>query len=156
MARLRLTLLGSFQALLDDRPIDAFESAKTRALLTYLAVESDRVHRRKALAELLWPEERPPGAALANLRHTLANLRTAIGDHTATPPFLLITPQTIRFNRDSDVCVDLIRFATLLHDGAQSSLSACQEAMALYNGRLLEDFSLDGQPGVRCVAGGDA
>ncbi|MFO7634265.1 MAG: BTAD domain-containing putative transcriptional regulator [Caldilinea sp.] len=145
MTRLRLTLLGSFQALLDDRPIAAFESAKARALLAYLAVESDRAHRREALAELFWPE-RPPGAALANLRHTLANLRTAVGDHTATPPFLLITPQTIQFNRDSEAFVDLIHFAALLHDGAKSSLHACQEAMALYNGRLLEDFSLDDCP----------
>lgn len=145
MAHLCLTLLGPFQALLDDQPITTFESAKTRALLAYLATESDRAHSREALAELFWPE-RPPGAALANLRHTLANLRTAIGDHAATPPILLVTPQTLRFNLAGDVCLDLIRFTTLLHDGARASLPSCQEAMALYTGRLLEGFSLDDSP----------
>ena len=46
------------------------------ALLVYLAVESERPHRRESLVGLLWPDyaER---SARANLRHSLANLRSA-------------------------------------------------------------------------------
>ena len=56
MAELSLALLGPLQVTLDGAPITAFESDKVRALLTYLAVEADRPHRRDALAGLLWPE----------------------------------------------------------------------------------------------------
>ena len=53
MAHLSLTLLGPFQASLDGQPITAFRYDKVRALLAYLAVESDRPHRRETLAGLL-------------------------------------------------------------------------------------------------------
>ena len=56
MARLSVSLLGTFQATLDGEPVSDFESAKVRALLAYLMVESDRSHHREALAGLLWPD----------------------------------------------------------------------------------------------------
>lgn len=145
MGHLHLTLFGSFQALFDGRQITAFESMKERGLLTYLAVESDRVHTREAIAEIFWPE-RPPGVGLANLRHTLAHLRTAIGDQTATPPFLLITPQAIQFNRASDAFIDYHAFVTFLQKHTPPGPAACQEAIVLYRGRLLDGLSLGGCP----------
>ena len=68
MTRLSVALLGSFQVTLDGTPVTHFESARVRALLALLAAEAERPHTREAIAELLWPE-RPPGAALADLRH---------------------------------------------------------------------------------------
>ena len=91
MPRLTLSFLGCFQVSLDDRPVTDFKSNKVRALLAYLAVEADRPHRREALAGLLWPDW-PDRDALSNLRYALASLRRTLGDHTAEPPFLLITP----------------------------------------------------------------
>ena len=85
MARLSLRLLGPFQVTLDDKPVTHFESIKEPALLAYLAAEPGLPQRREALAELLWPE-RPEAAARANLRHTLANLRRAIGDRDRRAP----------------------------------------------------------------------
>jgi DNA-binding SARP family transcriptional activator len=76
MPRLSISLLGSFQATLDGRPVTSFESAKVRALLAFLAAESAHPHSREALAEMLWPDHLP-GAALADLRHALAVLRKA-------------------------------------------------------------------------------
>src|SRR5262245_43435347 len=101
MARLSLSLLGSFQVTLDGKPVTGFESNKVRALLAYLAVEADRPHRRESLLGLLWPE-RPEAVARHNLRHILPNLRQAIGDYQADPPFLLITHETLQFNPTSD------------------------------------------------------
>ena len=92
MARLSVSLLGPFQVLLDDKPVTGFESAKVRALLAFLAADAGRPRTREALAELLWPEH-PAGAAFANLRHALTNLRKVIGDATAQPPFLLDHPR---------------------------------------------------------------
>ena len=148
MERFRLCLLGPFQALLAGKPITGFESNKTRALLAYLAAENGRPHSREVLAELLWPD-RPQGVALANLRHTLADLRTTIGDHDAAQPCLLVAHQTLQFDPPAwrgDVFVDVARFEALLASGAGATLAACEEAMALYGGQFLQGFTLDGSP----------
>ncbi len=49
---LSLMLMGQFQAAIDGQIVTSFESDKVRALLAYLAVESDRAHARSALAGL--------------------------------------------------------------------------------------------------------
>ncbi|MCE7985202.1 MAG: hypothetical protein DYG89_28860 [Caldilinea sp. CFX5] len=143
MAQLSLLLLGPFQALLDGAPITGFESARVRALLIYLAVEKARPHRRETLVELFWPEQ-PSGVGAANLRHALANLRKAIGDPRATPPFLLITPTTLQFNGASNTVIDLDRFHALLAN--DPTPAAQQAALALYRSHFLEGFSLDHSP----------
>ena len=94
MAHLSLSLMGPLQITLAGEPITGFESDKVRALLAYLAVEAHQPHRRDSLAGLLWPDW-PDRAARKNLRNGLANLRRALGDHHATPPFLLLVP-TVR------------------------------------------------------------
>src|SRR5262245_22811148 len=110
--RLRLSFLGPFQVMRDNATVTAFATDLARALLVYLAVEADRPHRREALAGLLWPD-RPDAAALQNLRQTLARLRRALGDETAAPPFLLITPGSIQFNAET-ADVDVTTFQNLL------------------------------------------
>jgi len=109
MARLSISLLGSFRVLFDGRPVSGFGSDKVRALLAYLVVESDRAHRREVLAGLLWPRV-TDGNALNILRYSLSNLRTVIEDRTAAPPFLLITHHTIQFNAASDCRLDVDDF----------------------------------------------
>ena len=153
MARLVLSFLGSWQASLDGQPATGFESGKVRALLTYLAVEAHRPHYREALAGLLWPNL-PEAAALADLRQALANLRKTIGDSTAHPTFLLITRETIQFNRASDYVLDVADFHALLTacDGHShrriETCRACaarlQKASDLYLGDFLEGFLLSG------------
>src|SRR5512136_1172558 len=106
MAHLTLSLLGTFEASLDGQPVTGFESNKVRALLAYLAAESDRPHSRQTLAGLLWPGY-PDRSALNNLRSALANLRQAVGDREAQPPFFLITRETIQFNTRSDYALDI-------------------------------------------------
>jgi DNA-binding SARP family transcriptional activator len=113
MAHLSIRLLGPVQVSVDGQPITRFETKKSRALLALLAVEGDQPHRRAVVAEMLWPG-RPEGAARANLRHTLAKLRTAIGDRGAISPFLLTILDTIQFNPASDAWVDVTAFSTLL------------------------------------------
>src|SRR3972149_6489840 len=67
MAQLAFSFLGSWQVSLHGRPVKGFESNKVRALVTYLAIEADRLHYREALAGMLWPDMSTT-AALANLR----------------------------------------------------------------------------------------
>ncbi|MGC9334252.1 MAG: BTAD domain-containing putative transcriptional regulator, partial [Anaerolineae bacterium] len=115
-----------------------FKSDKVRALLTYLAAESDRPHRREALAGLLWPEW-PDQDARRNLRDALSNLRRAIGDHDAASPFLIITRETVQLNPSSDHWLDVATFSDL---NKSQDLAEMEQAVALYRGSFLEGFSI--------------
>jgi predicted ATPase/DNA-binding SARP family transcriptional activator len=128
--------------------------------LAYLAVESDRPHRRETLAGLFWPDQ-PERAARHNLSQALFNLRHSIKDRDEVPPFLTITRQTLQTNSASDYWLDASAFLALqpdchVHDRCPSHVegprpdlcSPCitrlEQAMTLHRGDLLEGFSLDG------------
>jgi len=152
MAHLSLGVLGSLQVLLDDTPVTAFESDKVCALLVYLAVEAHRPHRRESLVGLLWPEC-PEQVARHNLRQALFNLRQAIGDHAARPPYLLISREAIQFNRASDFSLDLDQFNASFRtcekdrsrDIEDPSVRAArlEEMVKLYRGDFLQGFFLE-------------
>lgn len=147
MAHLALHLLGSFQATLGREPITNFESTKVRALLAYLAVEGHRIHRRQTLVGLLWPDY-PEFNARRNLSRALTNLRTAIGDRKASPPFLLITHESIQFNTQSDYWLDVHAFNSALtksHSG-DFTTSQLKAAIQHYTGSFLEGLSVKDSP----------
>lgn len=141
MASLTLTFLGPFQVTLDGAAATGFESNKVRALLVYLAVEAARPHAREALADLLWPDS-TDHLALSSLRSALANLRGAIGDREADPPYLLITRDTVRFNPASDYSLDV----GCLHNPHHLPVEALERAVDACRGDFLEGFTLDGSP----------
>lgn len=143
MDQLDIRLFGSMQLLRGELPLTEFESNKVRALIAYLIVESERPHQRRKLAALLWPEI-PETNALSNLRYALSNLRKVIGDRTAQPPYLLISPQTIQFNRQSKHCVDVNLFEQYyrMAGGNPLDLESLLKASDLYRGRFLEGFSI--------------
>jgi predicted ATPase/DNA-binding SARP family transcriptional activator/tetratricopeptide (TPR) repeat protein len=151
MTRLSLALLGPVQILLAGQPVGGFTNNKARALLAYLAVETYRPHQRDALATLLWPEM-PDEAARHNLRQALTNLRTAIGDASATPSFLLITRDTIQFNPASDYDLDISTFMELLRafeshahrhlERCRSCTARMEQAITVYRGDFLAGFSV--------------
>jgi adenylate cyclase len=140
LPRFALSLLGSFQATLDGQPVTAFESAKARALLAYLAVESERPHTREKLAGLLWPDS-TESAARGSLSQALTNLRHVLGERDDDPPVLLASRQAIQFNHESDPFVDVLAFTDLT---GRRDLTGLEQAVALYRGRFLEGFSLPG------------
>lgn len=149
MAHLSVQLLGGFQVLLDDLPVDGFRTQKARALLAYLAVESDRPHTRAHLAGLLWPDK-PETAARAYLRHALANLRAILDDQHTDQPFLLAAQQTLQFNLQANQSVDVTAlWAGLAGDALEFSdtsekLAAIVKAVERYRGSFLEGFFLKG------------
>jgi len=135
MGRLSLTMLGTLQVKLDEKPVPGL-SPQVRALLAYLALEADCPQRREELAALLWPEQTDQNA-LRKLRYTLSDLRQALCDHLASPPVLLVTRETIQFNPESDHWLDVAAFRALA--GARSpGVSDLQQAVALYRGDLLD------------------
>jgi predicted ATPase/DNA-binding SARP family transcriptional activator len=152
MSHLSLALLGVFQINLDGAPVTTFDSNKVRALLAYLAVEADRPHRRETLAGLLWPDT-PEPSARRSLSQALFNLRQAIGDSQAEPPFLLISRDTIQFNPASNYTLDVAVFKELLtacEQHAHPKLEQCddcaprlQQAIEQYRGDFLPGFFLE-------------
>lgn len=153
MARLSISLLGTFRVLLHGTETVGFDSNKVRALLAFLAVESDRPHRRAALASLLWPD-RPERSARHNLSQALFNLRAVLGDAQAgddPAPALTANQQTIQFNAASDHWLDVAAFTAALDTAKQHPhrrLDVCdpcierlQQAVDLYRGSFLEGFS---------------
>jgi predicted ATPase/DNA-binding SARP family transcriptional activator len=155
MAFLSLSLLGSFYVALDGEAVTTFESNKVRALLAYLAMESDCFHHRETLAGLLWPE-RPERNAHHSLSQALWNLRRAIGDCDAAPSFLLINHHTVQFNQASEHRLDATVLTGLLAAREKCHhrwLGACdlcmgrlQQAVALYRGSFFQGFSLGDSP----------
>lgn len=151
MAGLTICLFGPIQVLMDGNRAATFTYNKARALLAYLAVEADRAHQRDALVGLLWPDL-PNDAARTNLRQALADLRQAIGDAAASPPYLHVARETIQFNAASTHALDVTAFLDMISACADHShrdltrCSACaariEQAMALYRGDFLAQFQL--------------
>jgi DNA-binding SARP family transcriptional activator/predicted ATPase len=151
MAHLTVSVLGELEVSIDDVPIQSFESDKVRALLAYLVVEADRSHPREALIGLLWPDSAEE-VARHNLRQALFNLRLVLGDHTAKPPYLLITRGAIQFNRESDYSLDLDQFNGYFYaweknqdpenTDTSSLVPQLEEMVKQYQGDYLQHFSL--------------
>jgi DNA-binding SARP family transcriptional activator/predicted ATPase len=147
VTQLSISLLGNLCVTLDGQPITGFKSNKDRALLAYLAIESDHPHRREVLAGLLWPEW-PDRDALSNLRFTLSSLRKVICDQQAAPPYLLISRDTLQLNPASDIWLDVSAFNQLLEDSNDISAAEdnIEKALSLYQGSFLEGFSISDCP----------
>ena len=130
---LKLALLGPMELKLGDDPLSDLVSAKAQALLCYLAVNG-RAHSRQALAGLLWSDLPEPDAR-RNLRGVLMKLRQVV------EPNLLISHQTVAFNRESAYWLDVAAF---LHgvDGRQlgNNVNRLRQTVALYRGEFLNEF----------------
>ncbi len=155
MPTLHLTCFGAFRATLDGKSLAGFETDKARALLVYLAVESDRPHRRQRLAGLLWSDQ-PEEKALHSLRQTLSGLRKTLGDDRAAgdiPPFLIINRDSVQFDPSCDHWLDVrafdislgaaLKFRQRANTG-RPDIRSLQHAAALYRGQFLDQFYLSG------------
>ena len=150
-AGLSLRILGGFSFIRDGMHCDlAYE--KGRALLAYLALESERLHSRSALASLFWPHlDRE--AALTNLRQVLHNLRQVINLPESAVSPLRVDRESIRLRMDSSLTVDAVLFSAApvcLDQPYPAHCTLCQSQMetlaALYQGELLAGFSLPDCP----------
>ncbi|MEM7130625.1 MAG: BTAD domain-containing putative transcriptional regulator [Chloroflexota bacterium] len=132
MPHLSLSCFQSFAATLNQESV-SFRSVRGRALLVYLAVEQTVPHQRSTVAGLLWPDV-SESRARKNLTQTLLEVRKAIGNDQATPPFLEITSRAISFNPDSSHQLDVAEFRRTLKTEDLAS------AVAHYKGPFLDGF----------------
>ncbi|NIS79504.1 MAG: hypothetical protein GTO14_04685, partial [Anaerolineales bacterium] len=153
---LGISVFGPIILSLDEKPIRGMASDKVRALLIYLAVESDRPHRRDALAELFWPD-RPQGVARNNLKQALANLRKSLRDRDSDAPYLLVSRNDVQFNVESDHRIDVFTFRdhmSAAEKHTHQEVGFCnqcvehlRQAVDIYHGDFLEEFSLPDSKG---------
>ncbi len=135
MARLSLTLLGGFQARLVSGPTLSLPTKKAQALVAYLALRPGQAHPREKLAALLWGDTGEEQAR-NSLRQTLFALRKVLP--SPKPPILRIEGETLALN-PSAVEVDVAAFERLVAEGTPQAL---EQAVALYQGDLLEGLDL--------------
>ncbi len=133
---LRLSVLGQPRVELAGRTNIAFVSARSQALLLYLAV-TKQIHSRETLAALLWPTK-SQDLARHNLRDVLTKLRPFFGD------FFAITRNTIGWNLTADHWLDADELEEQVAQAGQySSLEELQSALKLYRGDFLADFFIE-------------
>ncbi len=152
---LRLSLLGEREVHLNGKLLTNLSAEKAHALLYYLAVESDRVHRRDYLAEMFWPGN-PPGYARNSLKQALSLLKKALGDRETAEPFLISSKRELQFNAGSSHWIDAIEVETHLnqtktHDhkklaNCESCLESLNMVTKLYRDDFLSDFYLPDSP----------
>src|SRR5438477_1842132 len=159
MGNLYFTLLGPPEVRHADQML-LFSTRKEFGLLIYLAVEG-RIHLRKTLSKLFWPEGDARHGRAA-LRITLLHLRHLLGEGASVDAasHLLITGDTLGLDFTSDVELDLqtlheawrlsrasTRTAlTMPEDMHRSLLGQLQRATSLARGQFLEGFSLRDAP----------
>lgn len=116
---------------------------KALALFLYLAVTASKghpSHKRDVLASRFWSDQSNQQAR-NNLRYLLPELREALGD------YLLITPQTIAFDRSRPYQLDSERFRHTLTTAPDAiPTAALQAALDLYQGEFLVGFRVRNAP----------
>jgi len=136
MAKLRLTLLGGFEARTDSGFALAISLKKAQMLLAYLAMHPRQTHLRDKLATLLW-DDSPTEQARHSLRQTFFAIRQAL-------PFdpLLLDGDSVAFAAEA-VTVDVTEFE---HLAGTDDPERLERAATLYQGDLLEGISAGSAP----------
>ena len=141
---LNLTFFGIPTVVLADQAVTGELSGKLLALFVYLtvtAVKGEPPHSRADVADLFW-SELPSSQRRNNLRYLLADLRRIVGD------YLIITPQTVCFNRQAAYWMDVeVVYTTLSRDPAAITPAEIQTVHALYQGEFLAGFRVRNAPG---------
>jgi predicted ATPase len=139
---LKLTLFGAPTITLGDQPLTGALTGKLLALFLYLAVtaaKGELPHQREALADLFW-SELPRSQRRSNLRYLLSDLRGIVGD------YLLITPQTVCFNRQAPYWLDVEVVCTALTAALRATDAKVATALALYQDEFLAGFRVRNAP----------
>lgn len=148
-----LRLFDTFQLQVAEKQLSHFATERGQALLAYLLLNSDRVHTRAALAELLWPDQ-PARQSRQNLRQTISRMRRDLCLDALDDPFEG-DYHTVRLDA-SRFAVDALHFGALLESckaHRHRSVERCptcadqlRQAVALYRGEFLTGLGVDESP----------
>ena len=140
----RLELLGTLRALpAGGRAVTRFRTAKTAALLAFLAFYSTRSHPREVLCEMFWPDA-DEADARNSLSKALGSLRNQL-EPPGVPAGAVIVADRQSVALNAALCrVDTAEWDAALararradRDGTPDALGLYQSALTLYAGELL-------------------
>ena len=124
---LQLLLLGQPQIVLKGRLLLKLHTAKTEALLYFLAL-SRQPQPRELLADLLWPEM-TDDQARRNLTQSVTALRKQLAE------FLVVEPQRIGLKPEAPIYLDVTDFEARAESDDVEQLS---QAVTLYREEFLK------------------
>ena len=130
--QLRIQLFGQARFSLGEEAFKFAGRPKTLPLLAHLLLHRQRRLSRASLAFLLWEDDTEANAR-ANLRRHLLHLQQALPE--AATPWLLVDADTVQWNPDADIRLDVDEFERLLASGESHA-----DAVRLYAGDLLESL----------------
>jgi predicted ATPase/DNA-binding SARP family transcriptional activator len=122
------------------RVLTRFRTAKTGALLAFLAFHADRRHMREVLADRFWPD-RAPSAGRATLSVSLSALRSLLEPPGIAPGSVIVADGTSVGLNPLAITTDVARFEALL-DRAEGTLDPDQRADLLRQAVVLHHHSL--------------
>lgn len=135
----RMALFGVPHLSLGTTDLTKVVTGRSLALLVYLAV-TGKAQDRNILADLLW-DNIPEAQAKKNLRYVLYDLRQAIGD------YLLVSRQTIAFNRQGHYWLDVEIFSAYLHtEKPTTNVELYSEVLDLHQGDFMDGFYIYDAP----------
>jgi DNA-binding SARP family transcriptional activator len=141
-SRMRLSILGPVEAIVDGRPV-ALGGAKQRAVLAMLGLEANRAVTAERLIEGLWGERPPPSAA--NMVHNYVwRLGRALAGVGGAEIVTRGRGYELRIDREFvDVCrlEWLVSEASRAADTGEPGSGAAREALALFRGDPLADVA---------------
>jgi len=134
---LRIFLFGHLHVHLNGIPLKLTAPPKTIPLWAYLLLNRTTPILRDKLAFTLWSDQRE-ATARANLRRHLHQLQRILPDAPADRPWLIIDTETVQWNPQADVWLDVAEFERL--SAAEETLNS---AVRIYVHDLLEDIDED-------------
>ncbi|HEV2474176.1 MAG TPA: BTAD domain-containing putative transcriptional regulator, partial [Chthonomonadales bacterium] len=137
----RISLFGQLRARRGETCVTHFATARTAALLGYLALFRRRGHTRENLAELLWPEAELDSGR-ASLRTALSSLRRIL-EPEETGQVILADRATIQLNPEL-VSSDVSDFERALRAASKAGEAAERVRLLSYAAGLFQGELLSG------------
>ncbi len=147
---LSVRLFGRFSVHSGGTQLDQLPSGKPVELFCYLLLQRGRPHSREVLASLLWGDC-TTSQSKKYLRQALWQIKEIVACGSPAAPVLLIDRDSVRFNAQSEVWLDVAAFEDAclqlqdLPRGAVTNQQAevLKGAVAIYRGDLLEGWYQD-------------
>jgi DNA-binding SARP family transcriptional activator len=145
-SQLRIAMLGELAASYDDRPLD-LGGPRQRAVLALLLLARGEVVAAERIADSLWGDHPPAGAAGA-LQSYVSHLRRRLqpGTPARERSAVIVSEGKGYAVRLPTVAVDAWRFEELVHladatDDPQRACALLREALELWRGPALADYA---------------
>ena len=144
-----ISVLGSVRLILDGKPVPIIRDSKSAHLLVCLVLAKQHRLSRDHLLEYIWPQSDPAlaGQALNSLNHQLNKLS---GKYLNGEGLIVHETGYYQFNLLDHLWIDIDHFATwsetgkrlLSTDDVTPGVTYCEQALALYQGDLCGDASI--------------